>query len=126
MRPRGNQTIRPLQGTELACLPEINVCIEVNPNRGISLPFICGQGKEAPGGFSKSQAGLAPAMRRLQVGGLGGSAHQEAFGTRPSIRRVLALGNFSSSQDIVFPACFHKYVKNAAQEREMLKYLSCI
>lgn len=44
------------------------VCIEVHPNRGISLPFICGQGKEAPGSFSKTQARLAPEIQWLPAG----------------------------------------------------------
>lgn len=55
------------------------VCAEVHPNRGISLPFICGQGREAPGSFSKSQASLAPAMWWLPVRLGGGGLREECM-----------------------------------------------
>lgn len=94
------------------------VCAEVHPNRGISLPFICGQGREAPGSFSKSQASLAPAMWWLPVrlggrGAEGGVHAKRHFVPDHQLEGSLLCAIFSS-QDLVFPGCFHKYVKNAA------------
>lgn len=90
------------------------VCIEVHLNQGIPLLFICGQLWEVPKNTTKLQGHFAP--KDAVAYPWGKVRMRSNLVKRLSIKTLLPLSYFSPSQDIIFPRCFHNYVKNVGRK----------